>query len=82
MANIRGKNVVIVGGTHGIGLATAKRVVDGGANLIVAGRSSGPIEEAKKHLGDSTIVTEADITSMADIEALGALVKNIRRRPA
>ena len=36
---LQGKKVVIIGGTSGMGLATAKMLLDGGARLLVTGRS-------------------------------------------
>ena len=39
MERYQGKKVVITGGTSGIGLATAKMLLDGGARVLVTGRS-------------------------------------------
>ncbi|QFY12740.1 SDR family oxidoreductase [Nonomuraea phyllanthi] len=44
--------VVIVGGTSGIGLATASRLVAGGAEVFVTGRSEERLRAAVKQLGD------------------------------
>jgi NAD(P)-dependent dehydrogenase (short-subunit alcohol dehydrogenase family) len=35
MARYQGKKVVIIGGTSGMGLATAKMLIDGGARVLV-----------------------------------------------
>ena len=45
-----GKNAVIVGGTHDIGLATAKLLLGNGAKVILTGRRSGPVQTAKEDL--------------------------------
>ena len=41
MERYQGKKVVIIGGTSGMGLATAKMLLDGGARVLVTGRSQG-----------------------------------------
>ena len=37
MERYEGKKVVIIGGTSGMGLATAKMLIDGGARVLVTG---------------------------------------------
>ena len=37
--NLKGKNILITGGSLGIGKETAKFLVDKGANVLVTGRS-------------------------------------------
>jgi NAD(P)-dependent dehydrogenase (short-subunit alcohol dehydrogenase family) len=44
--------VVIVGGTTGIGLATAARLAADGAEVVITGRSAERVEAAVKLLGD------------------------------
>ena len=51
MKRYEGKKVVIIGGTSGMGLATAKMLLDGGARVAVTGRSKEGLESAKKELG-------------------------------
>ena len=46
-SSIKGKSVVIIGGTAGIGLATAQAAAAAGAKVWVAGRSESHIEKAK-----------------------------------
>lgn len=66
---------VIVGGTHGMGLATAQALVDGGAQVIVTGSNPHKAEEARRTLGDRAMVIVSDITSMADIRSIQSVVK-------
>ncbi len=49
--NLSNKNLVIIGGTTGLGLSAAKAFIDSGANVIVVGRNEESTEEAKIILG-------------------------------
>lgn len=69
-----GKKAVVIGGTHGMGLATAKMLVDGGATVLVTGRNADNIEAARKTLGDRAYVLRSDASSMGDIAELGTLI--------
>src|SRR6202050_3358852 len=70
-----GKKVVIIGGTSGMGLATAKMLLDGGARLLVTGRSQAGLESAQKELGNGAIVVSSDARSLTDTDALASRVK-------
>jgi NAD(P)-dependent dehydrogenase (short-subunit alcohol dehydrogenase family) len=69
------KRVVIIGGTSGMGLATAKTLLDGGARVLVTGRSQAGLESAQKELGKDAIVVSSDARSLTDIDALASRVK-------
>ncbi|CAB3744375.1 Glucose 1-dehydrogenase [Paraburkholderia sediminicola] len=75
MNRYQDKKVVIIGGTSGIGLATAKMLIDGGARVLVTGRSQEGLESAQQELGDGAIVVSSDARSLTDIDALAAQVK-------
>ena len=45
MERYQAKKVVIIGGTSGMGLATAKMLLDGGARVLVTGRSKEGLEK-------------------------------------
>jgi NAD(P)-dependent dehydrogenase (short-subunit alcohol dehydrogenase family) len=51
MERYQDKKVVIIGGTSGMGLTTAKMLLDGGARVLVTGRSQAGLESAQKELG-------------------------------
>ena len=70
-----GKKVVIIGGTSGIGLATAKMLMDGGARVLVTGRSQAGLDSAQKELGKGALVVSSDAGSLTDIDALASRVK-------
>jgi NAD(P)-dependent dehydrogenase (short-subunit alcohol dehydrogenase family) len=76
MTNFAGKNVVITGGTSGIGLETAKYFQEGGARVAVTGRSPSGLEAAKVALGDKALVLASDTSRLADIDALASTLKD------
>ena len=55
MARYQDKKVVILGGTSGMGLATAKMLIDEGARVLVTGRSQAGLDSAKQELGADAI---------------------------
>jgi NAD(P)-dependent dehydrogenase (short-subunit alcohol dehydrogenase family) len=75
MKQYQGKKVVITGGTSGSGLATAKMLLDGGARVLVTGRSQAGLESAEKEIGKDALVVSSDARSLTDIDALAARVK-------
>src|SRR6201985_1253661 len=75
MERYQGKKVVIIGGTSGMGLATAKMLLDGGARVLVTGLSKAGLESAQKEIGKDAIVVSSDARSLTDIEALASRAK-------
>jgi len=61
-----GKRVVITGGTSGIGLATARVLVDGRARVLVTGRTPSSLETARAALGPDAVVLAADAVTGID----------------
>lgn len=61
-----GKRVVITGGTSGIGLATARLLVDGDARVLVTGRTPSSLESARATLGAHALVVDSDAVSGID----------------
>ena len=73
MTAYEGKRVVITGGTSGIGLATAELLSDGGARMLVTGRSPSSLTSARARLGEAALVVDSDAVSGVD-----ALVERVR----
>ncbi|NKX86096.1 SDR family oxidoreductase [Nocardia coubleae] len=73
---LAGKKAVVTGGTHGMGLAIAKALLDGGAEVVLTGRNEKTLEDARTELaGRAVHVVRSDAASMADITALGEIVQ-------
>lgn len=70
MNRFENKKVVVIGGTHGMGFATAKMLIDGGAQVIVTGNNKHNIDRAKADLGANAIAIRSDASSLSDIDAL------------
>src|ERR1700761_1801577 len=75
MKTFNNKIAVIIGGTSGMGLATAKMLLDGGARVLVTGRSQAGLESAQKEIGKDAIVVSSDARSLTDIDARASRVK-------
>lgn len=65
---LKGKKVVVVGGSSGIGLATAAMAVSEGAEVIVASRTAERLDAAAKKIGAAAI--SADVTSDQSVSEL------------
>ena len=75
MKRYEGKRAVIIGGTSGMGLATAKMLLAEDARVLVTGRSQAGLESAQKELGKDALVVSSDVRSLPDIDALASKVK-------
>src|SRR6188474_1577109 len=59
---LKNKNIVIIGGTTGIGLSAAKAFIAEGAKVVVVGRNPDSVAEAKKIVGKDAEALAADAT--------------------
>lgn len=60
--NLKGKNVVAVGGAGGIGQAIAQGFVEAGANVIIASRSEGSLQRAVAEIKEATGIEPGYLT--------------------
>ncbi|MEC0128289.1 SDR family oxidoreductase [Paenibacillus pabuli] len=70
-----GKRVVITGGSSGIGLATAKLLVDEGASVLITGRTQATLDAAREQLGNNAVAVLSDAASLTGIDELADRVK-------
>ena len=75
MKALEGKIAVITGGSSGIGLATAKRFVEEGAQVVIIGRREKAIQEAAAHIGKNVTTVVGDVSRLEDLDRLYDVVK-------
>ncbi|WP_374950342.1 SDR family oxidoreductase [Mucilaginibacter sp.] len=69
--NFTDKNVVITGGTTGIGLATAKAFINAGANVWITGRNAENLQKAADDINSPKLKTVvSDTSKLAEIAIL------------
>ncbi|WP_286752218.1 MULTISPECIES: SDR family NAD(P)-dependent oxidoreductase [Sphingobacterium] len=69
--NFSDKNVVITGGSAGIGLATAKTFIEKGANVLITGRNTDTLHAASGIINSPKLKTlSSDTSKLADIALL------------
>lgn len=54
---LKDKHIVIIGGSSGIGLATAKQALEQGAHVIIAGRSEEKLKAAREIINNNHLQT-------------------------
>ncbi len=69
---IQGRKAIVLGGTSGIGLATARQLEAAGARVVVGGRSAERRAQAAEALGESAEVREIDVLDREGLAALFA----------
>lgn len=67
MERYQDKKAVIIGGTSGMGLATAKMLLDGSARVLVTGRSQVGLDSARRELGNNAILVSSDARSLTSL---------------
>ena len=78
--SIRGKTVVITGGSRGLGLALAREFASRGARLAICGRDPNSLERARASLaraGGEVIAVPCDVSDQNSVQSL---VDEVRRR--
>ncbi len=76
---IEGTVALVTGGASGLGLATARRLVAAGAQVVLLDLTSAPGAAAADELGPSATFAPADVTAEADVAA--ALDTAVARGP-
>jgi glutamate dehydrogenase/leucine dehydrogenase len=67
-----GRTALVTGGSSGMGLATARRLLDEGARVIITGRARAGLDAAAAELdaGDRLDTVRGDVADPADLDAL------------
>jgi len=74
MKRLEGKVAVVTGGNSGIGLATAKRLQEEGARVVIVGRNKKTLDEAVNAIGNGVVAVQADVSVAKDLDRLYATV--------
>jgi 3-oxoacyl-[acyl-carrier protein] reductase len=69
MSSLTGKVAFVTGGSRGIGLATAKALVAGGASVAITGTDQGRVNDAVAALGKNALGIRADVRQYSEVEA-------------
>src|SRR5258708_13135076 len=75
MGRLADKNILITGGNSGIGLAAAQEFDREGARVAICGLKEGTLQAAKRTLGAGSLAIRADVSKLADLDAMFATIK-------
>ncbi|WP_380178262.1 SDR family oxidoreductase [Kalamiella sp. sgz302252] len=76
MGRFSGKNILITGGSSGMGLAGALRIVQEGGQVAITGLNKERLEAARQLLPSSSLILHSDAACEDDIEKLGVAVES------
>ncbi|MET8993546.1 glucose 1-dehydrogenase [Amycolatopsis sp. NPDC004169] len=74
MTDLSGRVALVTGGTRGIGLATARALVEAGATVVLTGRDEARAKEAAASVGASGLALD-----VADAKAVSSLVRGVAK---
>ncbi len=80
--NLQGNNVLVTGGSQGLGFAIAQRFVESGANVIIVARTEMTLSDAAKSLkaiaGDqqTVLAVQADISKPTDCDRIAETISS------
>jgi NAD(P)-dependent dehydrogenase (short-subunit alcohol dehydrogenase family) len=75
MDKLEGKIALITGGNSGIGLATAKQIVNEGAYVFITGRRESELTRAVREIGKNVTGVQGDVSNLADLDRLFSQIK-------
>jgi NAD(P)-dependent dehydrogenase (short-subunit alcohol dehydrogenase family) len=75
MGKLDGKIALVTGGNSGIGLATAKRLVNEGSYVFITGRRNPELAAAVKEVGRNVTGVQGDVSNLGDLDRLFAQIQ-------
>ena len=77
MGALQGQQVVVIGGSSGMGLATAQAAAAAGARVLVAGRDEAKLARAAERIGSGAAARRLDITDEAAVQRFFAALDGL-----
>ena len=84
LPDLSGKTFLITGGNSGVGYESAKMLLNANANIILSGRNTTKVQQAKKYIVskgtgkiDTLIIDLADMASVRDIVKSGVWLSEV-----
>ncbi|AHG62119.1 SDR family NAD(P)-dependent oxidoreductase [Advenella mimigardefordensis] len=78
MSKLAGKIAVITGGNSGIGLATARRFAQEGAQVVIIGRRQKQLDEALALIGHEALAIQGDVSNLIDLERIFSHIRQVK----
>jgi NAD(P)-dependent dehydrogenase (short-subunit alcohol dehydrogenase family) len=72
---LAGKVAVITGASSGMGLVTARRFVEEGAQVVITGRREKELAEAATEIGKNVTIVAGDVSKLEDLDRLYSVVR-------
>ena len=76
MGRLDGKIALVTGGSSGIGLATAKRLVGEGAYVFITGRREVELAAAVKDIGKNIRALKGDVSNLDNLDRIFSAIKS------
>jgi NAD(P)-dependent dehydrogenase (short-subunit alcohol dehydrogenase family) len=77
---LKGKVALVTGGNSGIGLGTARRLVEEGAFVYITGRRQDALDRAAATLGENARAIQADVTRKPDMQRVADTIRDEKGR--
>lgn len=75
MGRLKGKVALVTGGNSGMGLVTAQRFAQEGAQVVITGRRAKELDEAVAASGAGVIGVQGDVSSLTDLDRLYDVIR-------
>ncbi|MER5266056.1 glucose 1-dehydrogenase [Actinosynnema sp. NPDC002837] len=75
-SRFKDKVALITGGTSGMGLAAARRLLAEGARVVVTGRDQARLDAVVDELAGDVLAVRGDVASLTDLDALTAAIRD------
>ncbi len=74
---VRGRAVLITGGSSGIGKAVAQKIAKAGAKVLICARSEDELEATRKEIVEAGGICHAYVADLAELAACDDLIKKV-----